>query len=144
MTKVINNESVNKSVATAKANATIELKATDLLKKINNSSVNSLLKSNAGISEDIYKKDLFKGLSEKEIKSSRRKFRNYLLNIFSSLINEKIESNKKQLIEAFNQFYKEAYRVNNYEINSLCSSNLSENKKAIIAKGLEIVKSFNK
>lgn len=95
-----------------------------------------LFKTALGTKTEIYKKDLFAGANEKQIKSLRKKFRNVTFNFLSS-----ISTNAdKKLIANFVDFYKQVYATNDFSFSSIASENTKEEKKAILIKGLEIVK----
>ncbi len=88
----------------------------------------------------IYKDEIFDGCSDKEKKSLRKKFRNMLYSVAKSLQIEKEKENQKKLINAFNELYSEVYKVNDYSLQSVCSENLSNEKKEILQNALNICK----
>lgn len=99
-----------------------------------------LLKSNLGSKKtSIYNTGVLPS-DEKGKKSTRKKLRNVLFSICSSIIEEKNEDNKKRLVNSFNEFYKATYRVNDYTLASVCNENLNATKKEIILKALQICK----
>lgn len=99
-----------------------------------------LLKSNLGSKKtSIYNTGVLPS-DEKGKKSTRKKLRNVLFSICSSIIEEKNEDNKKRLVNSFNEFYKSTYRVNDYTLASVCNENLNATKKEIILKALQICK----
>ncbi len=103
--------------------------ADEILNKVRNNT-KGLLNTNLGTKKlSVYKEDCFIGCSDKEKKSLRKKFRNVLLSIAKSLIEEKNKDNKKKLINAFNEFYKDTYLINDYSLQSVCNENLSKEKK---------------
>lgn len=132
MKKQINNVSVEKAVANAKANSLIAL---DVLKSVKEKNA-GLFKTSLGTKTEIYKKELFAGANEKQIKSLRKKFRNVTFNFLSTIANNA----DKKLINGFIDFYKQVYVLNDFSFNSIASENTKEEKKAILLKGLEIVK----
>lgn len=132
MKKQINNVNVEKASANAKANSLIAL---DVLKSVKEKNA-GLFKTSLGTKTEIYKKELFKGANEKQIKSLRKKFRNVTFNFLSTIANNA----DKKLIEGFIDFYKQVYTLNDFSFNSIASENTKEEKKAILIKGLEIVK----
>lgn len=132
MKKQINNVNVEKASANAKANSLIAL---DVLKSVKEKNA-GLFKTSLGTKTEIYKKDLFVGANEKQIKSLRKKFRNITFNFLSSIA----QNADKKLIEGFIDFYKQVYTLNDFSFNSIASENTKEEKKAILLKGLEIVK----
>lgn len=132
MKKQINNVNVEKASANAKANSLIAL---DVLKSVKEKNA-GLFKTSLGTKTEIYKKELFEGANEKQIKSLRKKFRNVTFNFLSTIANNA----DKKLIEGFIAFYKQVYTLNDFSFNSIASENTKEEKKAILIKGLEIVK----
>lgn len=132
MKNQINNVNVEKAIANAKANSLIAL---DVLKSVKEKNA-GLFKTSLGSKTEIYKKELFEGANEKQIKSLRKKFRNVTFNFLSTIANNA----DKNLIEGFIDFYKQVYILNDFSFNSIASENTKEEKKAILIKGLEIVK----
>lgn len=132
MKKQINNVNVEKAIANAKANSLIAL---DVLKSVKEKNA-GLFKTSLGTKTEIYKKELFEGANEKQIKSLRKKFRNITFNFLSTIANNA----DKKLIDGFIDFYKQVYTLNDFSFNSIASENTKEEKKAILIKGLEIVK----
>lgn len=133
MKKQINNVNVEKASANVKANSLIAL---NVLKSVKEKNA-GLFKTSLGTKTEIYKKELFEGANEKQIKSLRKKFRNVTFNFLSTIANNA----DKKLIEGFIDFYKQVYVLNDFSFNSIASENTKEEKKAILIKGLEIVKS---
>lgn len=129
---LVNGVSANVAKAKAKANSLIAL---DVLKSVKEKNA-GLFKTSLGTKTEIYKKDLFVDASEKQIKSLRKKFRNVTFNFLSSIATNA----DKKLIEGFIDFYKQVYVLNDFSFNSIASENTKEEKKAILLKGLEIVK----
>ena len=132
MKKQINNVNVEKASANAKANSLIAL---DVLKSVKEKN-EGLFKTSLGTKTEIYKKELFEGANEKQIKSLRKKFRNVTFNFLSTIANNA----DKKLIEGFIDFYKQVYVINDFSFSSIASENTKEEKKKILIKGLEIVK----
>lgn len=132
MKKQINNVNVEKASANVKANSLIAL---DVLKSVKEKNA-GLFKTSLGTKTEIYKKELFEGANEKQIKSLRKKFRNVTFNFLSTIANNA----DKKLIDGFIDFYKQVYVLNDFSFNSISSENTKEEKKAILLKGLEIVK----
>ena len=132
MKKQINNVNVEKASANVKANGLIAL---DVLKSVKEKN-QGLFKTSLGTKTEIYKKELFEGANEKQIKSLRKKFRNVTFNFLSTIANNA----DKKLIEGFIDFYKQVYVINDFSFSSIASENTKEEKKAILIKGLEIVK----
>lgn len=136
-TTKVNNVNVEKAVATSKANATISFNE---LFKTTKEKTNGLLKTSLGQKTEIYKNSLFDGMDEKKKKAARKKIRNYTYSMLSTIVENKSE----KLISVFLDFYKSAYVLNDFSLTSIASENTKEEKKAILKKGLEIVKGFNK
>lgn len=132
MKNQINKVSVEKASANVKANSLIAL---DVLKSVKEKNA-GLFKTSLGTKTEIYKKELFKGANEKQIKSLRKKFRNITFNFLSTIANNA----DKKLIDGFIDFYKQVYVINDFSFSSIASENTKEEKKAILIKGLEIVK----
>lgn len=131
--KKINKVSSNKAKATAKANSLIALEVLKSVKENNQ----GLFKTALGTKKtEIYKKELFEGANEKQIKSLRKKIRNVTFNFLSTIAN----NSDKKLIKGFIEFYKQVYVLNDFSFASIASENTKEEKKAILVKGLEIVK----
>lgn len=133
MKNQINKVNVEKASANAKANSLIAL---DVLKSVKEKNA-GLFKTSLGTKTEIYKKELFEGANEKQIKSLRKKFRNVTFNFLSTIANSNAD---KKLIEGFIDFYKQVYVINDFSFSSIASENTKEEKKAILIKGLEIVK----
>lgn len=128
----INRVNANVASANAKANNLIAL---DVLKSVKEKNA-GLFKTSLGTKTEIYKKELFAGANEKQVKSLRKKFRNVTFNFLSSIATNA----DKKLIEGFIDFYKQVYTLNDFSFNSIASENTKDEKKAILLKGLEIVK----
>lgn len=133
MKKQINNVNVEKAIANAKANSLIAL---DVLKSVKEKNA-GLFKTALGTKTEIYKKELFEGANEKQIKSLRKKFRNVTFNFLSTIATTNAD---KKLIDGFIDFYKQVYVINDFSFSSIASENTKEEKKEILIKGLEIVK----
>lgn len=132
MKNQINKVNVEKAIANVKANGLIAL---DVLKSVKEKNA-GLFKTSLGTKTEIYKKELFLGANEKQIKSLRKKFRNVTFNFLSTIANNA----DKKLIEGFIDFYKQVYVLNDFSFSSIASENTKEEKKEILIKGLEIVK----
>lgn len=130
--KLVNKVNVEK--ANAKANNLIAL---DVLKYVKEKNAGLFKTSLGSTKTEIYKKDLFLGANEKQIKSLRKKLRNVTFNFLSTIIANNAD---KKLIEGFIDFYKQVYVLNDFSLSSIASENTREDKKAILIKGLEIVK----
>lgn len=141
MTKNLNKkvENVNNVNATAVVESK-KISAKDILSNLQNETA-GLLKTNLGTKKaTIYKENIFENCSDKEKKSLRKKLRNTLYSLCSSLIDEKEETKKKKLISSFNEFYKQVYIVNDYSLQSVCNENLKSDKKEILQNALNICK----
>lgn len=132
MKNQINNVNVEKAIANVKANSLIALDVLKIVKEKNA----GLFKTSLGTKTEIYKRELFEGANEKQIKSLRKKFRNVTFNFLSTIANNA----DKKLIEGFIDFYKQVYVINDFSFSSIASENTKEEKKAILIKGLEVVK----
>ena len=130
--KQINNVNVEKASAASAKNAKANR---DILKSVKEKNA-GLFKTSLGTKTEIYKKELFEGANEKQIKSLRKKFRNVTFNFLSTIATNA----DKKLIDGFIDFYKQVYTLNDFSFNSIASENTKEEKKAILIKGLEIVK----
>lgn len=132
-------EKVNKVSAKAKAKAN-NILYKDILANLNKST-EGLLKTSFGVKKsDIYKEEIFSELSDKEKKVARKKFRNTILSLSESLIQEKDKTRLEKLKKAFLDFYKQVYKVNDFSLSSVCSENMKETNKEILKKALQIVK----
>lgn len=132
MKNQINGVSASVASANSKANKLIAL---DVLKSVKEKNA-GLFKTSLGTKTEIYKKELFDGANEKQIKSLRKKFRNVTFNFLSTIANNA----DKKLINGFIDFYKQVYVINDFSFSSIASENTKEEKKEILIKGLEIVK----
>lgn len=132
MKNQINKVNVEKASANSKANSLIAL---DVLKSVKEKN-QGLFKTALGIKTEIYKKELFEGANEKQIKSLRKKFRNVTFNFLLTIATNA----DKKLIDGFIDFYKQVYVINDFSLSSIASENTKEEKKEILIKGLEIVK----
>lgn len=133
----VNKVSAKKAKAQAKAN---NILYKDILANLNKST-EGLLKTSFGVKKsDIYKEDIFSELSDKEKKVARKKFRNTILSLSESLVQEKDKTRLEKLKKAFLDFYKQVYKVNDFSLSSVCSENMKETNKDILKKALQIVK----
>lgn len=103
MKNQINKVNAEKASANVKANSLIAL---DVLKSVKEKNA-GLFKTSLGTKTEIYKKELFEGANEKQIKSLRKKFRNVTFNFLSSIATNA----DKKLIEGFIDFYKQVYTL---------------------------------
>lgn len=134
----VNKVSAKKAKAQAKAN---NILYKDILANLNKST-EGLLKTSFGVKKsDIYKEEeIFSELSDKEKKVARKKFRNTILSLSESLVQEKDKTRLEKLKKAFLDFYKQVYKVNDFSLSSVCSENMKETNKDILKKALQIVK----
>lgn len=134
MTTTNKNSNKNNSVVNAKA-----AKANEIL-AMTAKATEGLIKSNLGTKKSsLFKEDVLPS-DEKQKKSMRKKLRNLLFSICSTLVVEQNKEKKTKLINAFNEFYFSTYANNDYTLSSVCNENLSSEKKDIIKKALEICK----
>lgn len=125
------NANVNASVENSKASEIIAqtAKATE-----------GLIKSNLGTKKSSLFKENVLPKNEKQKKSMRKKLRNMLFSICSTIVVEQNREKQNKLISAFNDFYCATYANNDYTLASVCNENLSSEKKNIIKKALAICK----
>ena len=129
----------NKNSNRSSANAVKNAKANEIL-AMTAKATEGLIKSNLGTKKSsLFKEDVLPS-DEKQKKSMRKKLRNVLFSICSTLILEKDREKQSKLISAFNEFYCATYANNDYTLASVCNENLSSEKKDIIKKALEICK----
>lgn len=122
------------------ANASVEnSKASDIL-AMTAKATEGLIKSNLGTKKSSLFKDNVLPTNEKQKKSMRKKLRNVLFSICSTIVVEQNKEKQSKLINAFNEFYIATYANNDYTLASVCNENLSSEKKDIIKKALEICK----
>lgn len=118
----------------------VKVSAKDILANLQKET-SGLLKTSLGTKkENIYQTSIFENCSDKEKKSLRKKLRNTLFSLCSSIIDEKDETKKNKLIKSFNDFYKLAYVTNDYTLQSVCNENLKSEKKETLQKALDICK----
>ena len=130
----------NNKVENANTVKNTKVSAKDILSNLQKET-QGLLKTSLGTKrESIYQTAIFENCSDKEKKSLRKKLRNTLFSICSSLIDEKDETKKNKLIKSFNDFYKQVYVANDYSLQSVCNENLKTEKKEILQKALDLCK----
>lgn len=133
-------KNVTNNVKVENKNTTNTKSAKNILLSLQNET-QGLLKTNLGTKKaTIYKENIFLEYSDKEKKSLRKKLRNTLYSLCSSLIEEKEETKKKKLISSFNEFYQSVYINNDYSLQSICNENLKKEKKDILQQALNICK----
>ena len=124
----------------AKANVNVEnAKANEIL-AMTAKATEGLIKSNLGTKKSSLFKENVLPTNEKQKKSMRKKLRNVLFSICSTIVIEQNKEKQSKLINAFNEFYCATYANNDYTLASVCNENLSSEKKDIIKKALEICK----
>lgn len=139
----INKVSAKKATAKAKANSTI-LSVDSIFKSLNEKT-NGLLKTSLGKKTEIYIESLFAELNEKQKKAYRKKLRNTTFSLLDSICKakeEKKQNELKTLVSAFNDFYKQVYKIHDFSFASIASENTKDTKKEVLTKGLNIVKNF--
>lgn len=127
----------------AKANSTIN--SVDSIFKSLNEKTNGLLKTSLGKKTEIYIEFLFAELNEKQKKAYRKKLRNTTFSLLDSICKakeEKKQNELKTLVSAFNDFYKQVYKIHDFSFSSIASENTKDTKKEVLTKGLNIVKNF--
>lgn len=127
-----------KNVETANANVE-NSKAIEIL-ALTAKATEGLIKSNLGTKKSSLFKDGVLPANEKQKKSMRKKLRNVLFSICSTIVVEQSKEKQTKLINAFNDFYCATYAINDYTLASVCNENLSSEKKDIIKKALAICK----
>ena len=90
------------------------------------------LKTNAGRSESIYKKEIFEGVENK--KNLRSKLRKTTENFAKSILAETNETKLKSLIDNFVEYYNGIYLTNDFSVNSICSNNTDNDTKELYSK----------
>lgn len=136
MTTTTNKKSNKKAIAT---NATTTKTAQEILAAAT-AATQGLIKSSLGTKKSTIYKEGVLPEDAKGKKSTRKKLRNFLFSIASSLVAEKDNAKQTKLIKAFNEFYLSTYQENNYSLSSVCNENLSKERKDILLKALEICK----
>lgn len=135
-----NNKKSNKKEIANNVNANVEnAKANEILAMTAKATA-GLIKSNLGTKKSSLFKENVLPTNEKQKKSMRKKLRNVLFSICSTLVVEQNKEKQNKLISAFNEFYFATYANNDYTLASVCNENLSSEKKDIIKKALEICK----
>lgn len=100
-----------------------------------------LLQTSLGTKKSsIYKEELFDGCNEKEKKSLRKKLRNTIFSAAKGIVAESNKEKQQKLVNAFVDFYRSTYKVNDFTLSSICNENLAAEKKDILTKALNICK----
>ncbi len=87
---------------------------------------------------EIYKKELFTGLNENDLKKARRKLRKIAFAFASDVVLSKTEKSINQFID----FYQQVYAVNDYSLASICSENTRQEKRETYTSCLDICKQY--
>lgn len=86
---------------------------------------------------EIFKKELIKDLTDSQAKVFRRKIRKMLIAFAESVISS---NGNVEMVNQFNALYTEAYAVNDYTLQSVCSDNMKQINREILQKALQICK----
>ena len=127
---------MKKEKETKKANVS----AKDILAKFATDTSGLLQTSLSTKKSSIYKEELFSSCNEKEKKSLRKKLRNTIFAVAKAIVNENNKEKQQKLVNAFVDFYKATYKVNDFSLASVCNENLVAEKKDILQKALNICK----
>ena len=95
------------------------------------------LKTNAGRSESIYKKEIFEGVDNK--KNLRSKLRKTTENFAKTILAETNKTKLQSLIANFVEYYNGIYLINDFSVNSICSNNTDEQTKELYSKMFAII-----
>ena len=136
MSKKLNKKEIANN---ANANATTPKTAQEILKAAADAT-QGLIKSSLGTRKATLYKDGILPEDAKGKKSTRKKLRNFLFSIASSMVAEEDKAKQTKLIAAFNEFYLYTYQANDDSLSSVCNENLSKERKDILIKALEIAK----
>lgn len=98
--------------------------------------------SKGGRKTSIYKEELFADCTDKEKKRLRKKLRDNLQALADSVKSTQNEQDKKQLINAFIDFYKSAFVINDFSLSSVCSENMQADKKKNLQNLLDLAKKY--
>lgn len=110
----------------------------DLLKSVFNTLSESNVKNNSTSKKELFKKELFQGLSENEEKRTRSKMRKIAIEFCELIVNSKSTKD----IADFKNFFSKVYAV---EFNASAFDSLQrENKKQIVAKAFAIIAEVEK
>lgn len=139
----VTTENKKRVIAATSNEAKKLMSANDIISKFAENT-SGLLRTAIGTKKaSIYKEELFERMSDGDKKKLRKKFRNMLYANCLALVNEKNQEKVNRLINSFNELYTAVYKVNDYSLASVCSENLSTEKKDILTKALAIVKKSN-
>lgn len=110
----------------------------DLLKSVFNTLSESNVKNNSTSKKELFKKELFQGLSENEEKKTRSKMRKIALSFCELIITTKSAKD----IADFKNFFSKVYAV---EFNANAFDSLQkDSKKAIVTKAFAIIAEVEK
>lgn len=119
-----------------------EMKMRNLDKILSFVNVEALKTSSGMKRENIYKKDIFADcITDTDKKTTRRKLRNVLDNFVKTILTCTDKMKLKKYCIEFDKYYKAVYNLNDYSLQSICSNNTDEIKKANLQKFLQIVSS---
>lgn len=130
----VNNASVNNAKVATTPKTAQEILATAT------AATQGLIKSSLGTKKSSLYKEGVLPEDEKGKKSTRKKLRNFLFSLASSIVAEQNKEKQSKLIAAFNEFYLSTYQENTYSLSSVCNENLSKERKEVLLKALEICK----
>lgn len=116
------------------------ISAKDILAKFATDTSGLLQTSLSTKKSTIYKEELFSSCNEKEKKSLRKKLRNTIFAAAKAIVSENNKEKQQKLVNAFVDFYKATYKVNDFTLSSICNENLATEKKDILQNALNICK----
>lgn len=93
---------------------------------------------NVNSNREIYKKELFTGLNENDLKKARRKLRKIAFAFANNVVLSKTEKSINQFID----FYQQIYAINDYSLASICSENTRNEKRETYTNCLQICKDY--
>ena len=99
------------------------------------------LNTSLGVSQSVYKDEIFTDMTESEKKRTRTKIRKSIISLFETLTTCTDETKIKNLVNSFLAFYAETYKVNDFSVSSICNDNSKH--KELFEKGLNVVKKYN-
>lgn len=140
MTTTNNKKSNKKNASANNAKVATTPKTAQEIIAVATAATEGLIKSSLGTRKATLYKEGVLPEDAKGKKSTRKKLRNLLFSLASSLIAEEDNAKQTKLISAFNEFYLSTYQENNYSLSSVCNENLSKERKDILLKALEICK----
>jgi hypothetical protein len=136
--KAVENVSKKDEVISEKIDKTFS----EIISGLKNSDSASFLKTSLGRKESIYKKTLFTGQTEKEMKRSRKILRNNTESLLYSIIRVKDESKKVRIINDFINFYKDAFALHDLSVLSIASANTRDDKLDNYTLALSMIKDY--